>query len=795
MVVPPHKSKVAHSTLDLNTHIERLNEPTETVSFGMEVGTDREVFLSLEDLQNGHALVPGVTGAGKTFSFMLALIWQLILRGAFGFMFIDPVGTGFKRCKAFLGALYRTLTMMARTPYEAINAIRRQKRDALFSKIYILDFENPNMPYFFNPLELRGGLSAAEVTGDLLRVVDRLFGNINTTMRRQLVIRAAASLIAETREGTLLDLVLMLEKTDEEIRLFVQELVKRAQSRGEPVRLEFVRQYTEYFLTRTTGRERRELSQSTWNLMNSFGLSDDRVRRFFSAPRGNLPLEKIVQEGGYIFVHLPSTLDLNTHKVIGTLLINRIQTLCARRTPKQRENKFGLLVDECHLFFGEEWAELISTVRNFGLYIGALHQTDAQFLQQDGGDRLLQAFKSNIKNRFTFRLGEFDAEKSAYQIFRPEGLMIKLVEEETSETFTTAEAKTISEQITHTISHTLGKSKTSTITLSSGETLSYSENDGVSQTKTEGLTISRGRNWSQTESQGVTLTQSFSEGRGNSFGQGRSSSHSEGGNQSHTNGESYGVSGSSATFVSFNNGKTHSLIPMEALGGTLHQGRGYGSSQSRGFNDTLSHSSTSGSSWSKAIANITNHAQSLSQTQGVSRSFNQSSSKTVGASESESKSISESIAQIKSICKGLSQSKSLQRGISIAESETHTTGQSTATGESTQTSTAHARSKKTVTHRYSIDEEARVLSYRLTDLPKQHCYVQSRSQHGKAVLIRAHNLPTDFDTQIDGRDATEIVLEVTQPPPVQIPKDSVFTRLQRQRQRASFQPPSKKTGF
>ncbi|RQV97412.1 hypothetical protein EH220_04685 [bacterium] len=204
-------------------------------------------------------LIKGVTGTGKT-GLILSLIFQRIVALAHSVCVVDPVGTLFKKCVEFLGYLYLHLTLMARSPYLALNQRILGFRDELVSHMYVLDFADEDCSgVFYNPLEKKHGMTSSECAWQFLRVFERASeGDMNQQMRRQLMLHSSAALVSEAG-GTVCEVHRLLMKEDDEIRPFIERLLNRAEAEGRDMKLEFVRDYMDQFFTALQERQKIRL--------------------------------------------------------------------------------------------------------------------------------------------------------------------------------------------------------------------------------------------------------------------------------------------------------------------------------------------------------------------------------------------------------------------------------------------------------------------------------------------------------------------------------------------------------
>ncbi len=685
-------------------------------------------------------LLVGSTGTGKS-GLLQRIIRQDLRRNYHGLAVIDLVGGELVTSAVeWLGELRKDLTIRARTPYPVINDAIRRTRDRIAAKVIVLDFTHETCPFFFNPLEQTNNLTAADCSGDVLGCFARATqGNLDEQLRRQLNLRSCFSLTSELG-GTLYDSAMLLLKSDDEIHGYLDYLWNRAKANGRRPNLEFVKDYLTHFFCATSNKERRDLVASSWTAMNVF-LSDECVRRFVSAPKGNLDFDAIVNGGRYLLVKLPQG-DLNTQSILGSMIVNRIKTTCRSRSPDQRKKDFSLIVDEFHLLFSPEWAEEIATVRNFSLNLILSHQNESQLLSDNGSRKFLESVISNTETQVFFRLGTEEAYRVAFSVFRPRGQRQKLEYTETTESEQTTHGKTVTRSIGLAIGKALGKSKGVSFSIGSGQTVSFSESDGISKAVVEGLglSLSKGRNWSRcvSKSDGVTVTKNSSETFVEGIGKGKVDSRSEG--ESSSTGESHGAanghSEGEASFYSISDGQSLSNGGLDAGFAGLHmtsqQNSGHGLSANSGKSNTEVHTTheTKGRNLSRAIANVISSSHSLARSKGHSSGISHSitRSESTGGSETESisRSLAKSLGYIKSYCKSMGESISRSRAKTLTETETNSRTKTRGVSVARQESTARGRSKSFKKSFYSVDEEARIRSYEFMELPFRHAIVYSR---------------------------------------------------------------------
>jgi hypothetical protein len=728
-------------------------------------------------------LIKGVTGTGKT-GLILSLIFQRFIALAHSVCVVDPVGTLFKKCVEFLGYLYLHLTLMARTPYPAFNQRILHFRDQFVSRVRVLDFaEEDCSGVFYNPLEKKHGMTASECAWQFLKVFERASeGDMNQQMRRQLMLHSSAALVSEAG-GSVCDVHLLLMKDDDEIRPFIERLLNRAEAEGREMRLEYVRDYMDQFFTALEDRQRNDWVASSWTALGPF-LNDERIYRFLSSPKSNIDFDDICNGGNHLLVHLPRGRGLKAQAFLGALIIERIKAVVMRREDEQIAKDVSLFVDEFHLLFDKEWCVDISTIRNYGMQLILAHQTDGQLMTEDGGEQLLEAVTQNAWTHCIFQLGIEDALRATYRVHRPRGDMKKPETEEVSVSESTSKSHSTTRSIALAISEAFAESEGETISLSSGLQVSFSQTDTISraEVKSLGLTISEGKNWSRCESKShgfaITNTESETIVEGSGTADAESASEGESTSDSSGTGFSSGESAGEGAFFSLSDGMNAGLTGMSSAH-NAGQGASSNKASNRGLSDSSSHSV--GKNLARAISSVISNTKSLARgkSRGVSVSKMKGSSKSVGGSttESHSESVAKGISYIEGVCRGMGESLSQSIAESRTKTRTHGTSLTLGQSESEQEGETSGTSRSIKAPYMSVDEQARVQSYLIADLPPRHAFVLNR-ETGAVTKIVTHDIPWRFDTKLGGKDYRREMLNHVRPPAPVMPTKDVFERVE-----------------
>lgn len=677
-----------------------------------------------------HALFRGSSGGGKS-QLLKLMVWQNIMRGYFCAV-IDPVGSLVPPTISFLAALFMKLSLEENTALAGWNEAKRRSRLQWARQFKILDFADPNVGgYRYNPLEPQDGLTLEETVGDFLRCLERVIGDLSEMRRLQMVLRAVCSLVARLGNTTLRDVAEFLLCMDcDDVHALLRRLEER---RGEgrlahTVRPDLVRLYMSEFFAEASGRERRDLIQSSLNAISIF-LTDATTARFVSSPKSNISFSEIVNDGRWLLVHIPQGLDLNTQRVVSAMIVNRIEVIGLRRSAADveagRVPPFGLVVDEFQTMMGRHWAESISILRNKKIGMMLSHQCSSQPpFETSEGQSLLRAIEANCSTHVLFRLNMDDAERAARYVFRPRGQRLKREEVQVSETRSVSWAESVSKSVSRSIAEAFGESEGTSRSVSVGgsKTTGVSEAKGVTRVETDSLSLARGENWTRATSKAtgatvtVTASETVVEGNGKSRGQ--------------THGES-------------------SLA------------------------DRQSHS------FSTAVNSVVTHAKSKARGESSGRSETQTFSTSEGGSTSSTtgSAIARGVSEVESCMNSIARSVSIADAIQRTRSKTKTTGTSDAQSEGKTKGGSYSRATTRIREYYSVAEEAQIRSYELAELPRREAWVWINDAETAAYKIRTHDVPQAFVTKIGGRDfQAELIAAASPPPAAEEPCDPLIVR-------------------
>ncbi len=733
-------------------------------------------------------IVTGTSGSGKS-RFLTGLAKQLLDRSLHahgqGLVLIDPVGDIYTALRSYQGARCLRSMLAERSAPPALARRIRERREKRLSRVMMLDLCDLDCGgWRFNPLEVQSGMSVAETVGDLLRVMERLLGDMSDMRRLLNMLRCSCTLLAEMGGATLRDAIDIIFMSSDELHAFLDQLERRRE-RHVRMRPSLVHKYMRDFLASVNPRDRRDLTQSTFNAL-SMVLTDERTARFLGSPTGNLDLGKLVQEGNSLLVNAPSGLDLKTSRLISSCIVNRVELLCRRRDVERvkagLEPAITLLVDEFQNCISQEWSDTISQVRNYALQLIVSHQTASQRNLGDTpeGEALLRTVRANASCHVYFRLALVpDARDAAEIVFRPEGKRLKREAVDRSESrswsASRARARTVTESLT--MAFSMSEATSVTVAIGEGRSASVSKARGITRVETDTFTVAMSDTWSRCTSHnlGVTVTQSdsetFLEAAGRSTG--NSSSEAQTMSESHSDGVSTGHFDGSGFSLPVG---MESLAAGQAAGGRPHQSSTQGLSRSHSQN--RSHGQAR--SLAQAISRVDTVAQSLalghSTGRSESRTTGESRTEGSGRTESQGRALAHGLSQVETALRSLSQTLTQSRGRTQTQGVTRSHGRSTG-----QTETATRAQGRTVgiTRRdelYSVTEETTLRAYELASLPPRHAWVLLNGT--EAVRIRTYDVPDRWTERLGPVDGRACLEAATAPPPVPgEPADPVHERL------------------
>jgi type IV secretory pathway VirB4 component len=307
---------------------------------------DRTVFV-LKGMpqkdRDKHCYIIGAHGTGKT-KLMEYFIRQDIKRG-FGFGVIDPHGDLIEEVKGYL-ALYGG--------------------DDLDERVVLVDPTDEERCICFNPLE-RTAETKTNIAGQARRLVSA-FKKIwpdNWGPRLDEIFRN--TLIALIEHGqTLAEVHLML--TNDAVREKLTRNLKNEACQ------EFFSKFEDWSKWR-----KEDYSGSTLNKVSTF-LTDERIRRIFSASKSTIDFRKIMDDGKILLVKLSKGDMEDDGLLVGSLLLATMQSAAMGRGDTDEEDRrpFYLYIDEFQNFATKSFVGIIDETRKYKLSLTLANQNLGQ---------------------------------------------------------------------------------------------------------------------------------------------------------------------------------------------------------------------------------------------------------------------------------------------------------------------------------------------------------------------------------------------------------------------------------
>ena len=364
---------------------------------------------------SGHEIVVGGTGTGKT---MYAAVYKAMKSFEMNspICYIDPKGTDY----------YQILWWLSETNegqwYYQQNRHRILFLNPLAKSDWLLAFNaiKPIGEFVHHNPDLVA-LTATSMT-DFLR---RQSGYEQfEAPRMQNILNAGIGTLIEGGKGhfTLYDLPLLFRP------YYDPTSRRREPSLYNPV-VEFMLRGVEHQGTRMfwedqwptwSAQARRDWVQSSLSRVFQY-IFDQRCLLTICDVRGTLDFQRVVDEGCWLFVHLPESLLKTSTALLGNLIVTSLFYACMRN-PK-RGYSYRLVLDEAYLFNSGPLSDIYVRARYCQLWITLIVQYLNQMASVSGGhtdERLKEAALSNAQYLTVFNDPE-DAEYLASRILPPTG--------------------------------------------------------------------------------------------------------------------------------------------------------------------------------------------------------------------------------------------------------------------------------------------------------------------------------------------------------------------------------------
>jgi type IV secretory pathway TraG/TraD family ATPase VirD4 len=313
-----------------------------------------------------HLYIIGKTGTGKS-TLIEAMALQDIDKGN-GFALIDPHGDLVER---------------------VAHAVPPARRD----NVMYLDAGDPSQPYGYNPLRhVRGDRIAVAASG-LMEVFAKMWPEA-WGVRMEHILRNVLMALLEQPSATLHDVLRIISDS------------KYRKSIAASLRNETVRAFLQKEFERFTFGYRADGIAPIQNKVGAF-LADPLLNRILTAPKQDLHIRRIMDEGKVLLVNLAKgRIGEDSSSLLGGLLVTTIGLAGYSRAdidPAKRRD-FFVYVDEFQSFTTLALANMLSEMRKYRVGFTVAHQ----YLHQLTAD-VRHAVIGNTGTIISFRVGAEDA--------------------------------------------------------------------------------------------------------------------------------------------------------------------------------------------------------------------------------------------------------------------------------------------------------------------------------------------------------------------------------------------------
>jgi len=346
--------------------LQSMNFGDLTLLGRVDFRNDRRMFGIKREDRLSHIYIIGKTGTGKS-TLLESMAIQDLYRGN-GFALIDPHGDLAER-------------VAARVP-------PHRHGDILY-----LNAADPTQPYGYNPLRhVREDRIALAASG-LMEVLKKMWPDA-WGVRMEHILRNTLMALLEQPNATLHDILLIF--SDKAFRHKIATSLK-----NEPVR-----QFLEKEFERFSFGYRADGVAPIQNKIGAF-LADPLLSRILTAPKADLHIRRIMDEGKVLLVNLAKgRIGEDSSSLLGGLLVTTIGLAAFSRAEMAGDSRrdFFVYVDEFQNFTTLAVANMFSELRKYRVGFSVAHQ----YLHQLEPD-VRHAVLGNAGTLISFRMGAEDA--------------------------------------------------------------------------------------------------------------------------------------------------------------------------------------------------------------------------------------------------------------------------------------------------------------------------------------------------------------------------------------------------
>src|SRR6266496_3553852 len=327
---------------------------------------DRRIFGIKDEDRFSHVYVIGKTGTGKS-TLIETMALQDLERGK-GFALIDPHG-------------------------DLVDRIDRRVPESRRDNVIYLNAGNPGQPYGYNPLRHVSEDRIALAASGLMEVFKKMWPEA-WGVRMEHILRNVLMALLEQPNATLHDILQTLSDQN-----FRKSIAKSLQN--ETVRTFLLKEFERFsFGYRADG---------TAPIQNKVGafLADPLLNRILTAPKTDLHIRRIMDEGKVLLVNLAKWhIGEDSASLLGGLLVTTLGLAAFSRadTPPAERRPFFVYVDEFQSFTTLALANMLSELRKYRVGFTLAHQ----YLHQLEPD-IRHAVLGNAGSIISFRVGAEDA--------------------------------------------------------------------------------------------------------------------------------------------------------------------------------------------------------------------------------------------------------------------------------------------------------------------------------------------------------------------------------------------------
>lgn len=402
------------------------------IHIGENVVSGNQLYVPMEKLMETHTLVQGRTGQGK--SYFLEILARAIIDNNYGFILLDGKGDLYENLEKYLAD------------------------KNLSSNTVLINPKDRNQSVGINYLELFGNNTPDTLASTVLEGMMKLFKE-DTEFKPWLEEWGPVSLMPLIKEGfTVLELDDFTDINKPDFRNAILSRLEEGYFRNKWDKLQ---KNFKIFEQANILRVLTTRSSKFW--------TSEPLKYIFGQKKTTIDWLRLMQKGGQLLANLGrgDTLTEKPSSFLGTAILHQLISNAPLRAQGKRRPLF-LMVDEFERFVCNDFADALSMMRGFGVYL----ILSCQYIDQLKKDNHLVhgAVMSCCGNKFIFSISRNDAEEIAPEIYT--GWMHQ---NEVKDEIRQTKLRPI-EKTRRILSEGEGKTEQSAITRSNGTSFGTSEN-------------------------------------------------------------------------------------------------------------------------------------------------------------------------------------------------------------------------------------------------------------------------------------------------------------------------------